>query len=173
MIDLKLDFFVEPEGNMDYSISDSKDGIRVSARIYNDSEKTLYIKRAGVRITDFEHVLNGDETVVFIDSGKCAWAGVKRIDCFEGGKRFGVIEEQKTRDDIEDCLHFHRSDLQTVISSGEKSVLIGFLGQVNGANKVDVYANEDNVSVSYAEACQEFDISLQPGQELQMDDLVI
>ncbi len=153
------------DNNSDYEVGTLK-----SLIAYNDSSQNIFFKKCGL-------IINGIETygkpVVFIDPGECAWAGVKRLDCLDIDRRFRVIEDQRTDGHTEEVVRFHRSDLQTVLYNGKNALLVGFLSQNHGANKIDIFPSSDTKTVEKIEAWQEIGISLAPGNEYMLDDIII
>lgn len=145
-------------------------GILLKLEISNSSLTPLYIKKCGIEICN---VNIGNNSVVFIDPGKCAWGGVKRLDYLDDDPRMCVIEEQRITYDTIKNVKFHRSDLQTVVYAQGEAVLVGFISQSQGNNKIDIYPASGNNSIKKIEAWQSFEVSLMPNDCIHLDGIII
>ncbi len=147
---------------------------RYSITLQNTGDQTVHVERAGI-ILRLDKATTKPQWRVFLDQGLCSWCGVKRLDALEPADYMEPVREQRMTDGAGEVLAFHRSDLQTVLwdAANRKGVLIGFLQQRYGANKIDIIPNSDASDIDRIEAWQEFGIELAPGAAQPLDPLVV
>ena len=105
---------------------------------------------------------------VFLDVGGSGWCGVKRLGALGPYPHLQPVR-------VGQSPPFHRSDLQTVVwdaKSGE-AVLVGFLRQRYGRNKVDIIPNQDARGIARFEAWQEIGFEFPAAHTQILDPLVI
>lgn len=146
----------------------------------NNTGSRVSIDRVGFSVADMETAGDADWRV-FIDPGTCAWAGVLRLSHLADDPHMHVLEDQRTGMDTQqsgpaNCdLRFHRSDMQTVVwdRASRRGMLVGFLGQKQGANKVDVHPSPDLLHVARIDAWQDIGSTIDAGESLSLDTVFI
>ena len=149
-------------------------GKKYAISLRNKGREKIVVARVGVSLT-FPHTRRKRRWSVFLDSGVPGWCGVKRLDALQPDTRFALLPEMRVSDETGEELPFHRSDLQTVVwdaASGE-AVLVGFLRQRHGRNKVDIIPDKKASDIDCLEAWQEFALALPPGAVQPLDVLVV
>lgn len=147
-------------------------------RITNAADESVAVLRAGFSLRLSREHRRGDWRV-FLDRGACGWCGVKRLDCLDEDASMQTIREQRLEDAGErrdgPTQVFHRSDLQTVLwdARSGQALLVGFLRQRHGPNKVDVVPSPTGRSVVEIRAWQELAREVDPGASLDLDPLVV
>ncbi len=156
-------------------------GIQVRGSVVCSAGEPLLLERAGFLVDD-DATRERGEWGVFIDSGTLAWNGVRRLDHLEATRKASVPSPPGAG-----AGRFHRSSLQTVLWHPEQqnALLVGFCGQDEGINCVDVWPDAEGRSVSAVEAWQEFalrpiggadepsPLEVKPGETLELDPLVV
>jgi len=147
-------------------------GTRYSLSLKNTGSKSLLVDRAGV-ILPAPEARQKRQWRVFLDSGASAWAGVKRLDALEPDSHMPPVRERGG--ESADPRLFHRSDLQMVAwdALNGETMLVGFLRQRYGPNKVDIIPNLDASDIESIEAWQEFGFEVAPGAIQWLDDLIV
>ena len=150
------------------SINESDSGIIIS--ITNNGSKPVGLVSAGLLMSASGDEFN-EKSVIFIDSGKCAWAGVRKLSDPTYSKAMDVANEQRMAEEETHKGGFHRSSLQTVLYNhdNESAILIGFLGQNTGHGWVDVYPPVNPGEVISIEAWQEIGREIEPGEQISLD----
>jgi len=155
---------------LQHEVTEKNGGTHIKWYLEYDGQENVLIKKCGFRTEDIDI---GEQPVIFIDPGVCAWAGVKRLDYLDENPRMKVCEEQLTGENGIVYARFHRSDLQTVISDGKQALLIGFTGQKQGNNKIDIFPSDDMKIIDSIEIWQELGVPVQSGVRYYFDDIVI
>lgn len=139
----------------------------------------LSLKNTGaqpVRVDGAGFLLNSPKSAgerqwrVFLDHGGPGWCGVKRLDALGPFSNLQPVREGEAGD-----RPFHRSDLQSVVwdAASGRAMLVGFLRQRHGENKVDIHPNHYATDIDYICAWQDFGLDIQPGAVQPLDDLVV
>ena len=147
-------------------------GKRYMVSITNSSSTLQLLEKVGFTLAP-GRAKQSDRWRVFLDSGNAAWCGVKRLDALGTNENLPAPIRQRQPNGGE--LVFHRSDLQTVVwdAAGGDALLLGFLRQRYGYDKIDIIPNHDARAIDRFEAWQEFGFEFPAGREQMLDPLVI
>lgn len=149
-------------------------GSRFNISIRNLSKEEVLVEKVGL-IIRIPRCRGKRQWRVFLDKGGCEWCGVKPLDALDYDPHTQTVHEQQIGEvDVVERT-FHRSDLQTVIwdTGSREAILIGFLRQQYGPNKIDIIPNRRGTDIDRIEAWQELGFELSPGSAQPLDVLVI
>ncbi|MFP4383431.1 MAG: hypothetical protein ACLFSE_05255 [Spirochaetia bacterium] len=145
---------------------------RISVK--NNDASPIAVDAAGISFSGFAP--SAGDWRIFMDPGKCAWTGVKRLDYLDDDPRMMVIEEQETGlgkrySDNSEPGRFHRSDLLTAVwdKTSGTAFLAGFLCQYQGGNKIDIRPVSGRNELRQIDAWQRIDTALDPGSDFRLD----
>ena len=149
-------------------------GSALRMSIENRGAETVLIERVGVRL-DAPRGRGKGRWRVFLDQGSCGWCGVQRLEALGERPYMKPVRDQRFADETNEAPSFHRSDLQAVVwdTKRKAAMLVGFLRQRHGRNKIDILPTPKADGIAGLEAWQEFGIELAPGKAQELDVLVV
>jgi hypothetical protein len=152
------------------SISKMEDKSGITLSIINCGNSPVLIHGGGLSVELAADEFNED-TVIFIDPGKCAWAGVRRLKAPAYDKCLQVAKEQRTEKNETHVDSFHSSNLQTVLYNDEKksAFLMGFLAQKTGVGTIKTFLPDNKTGSVTVEAWQEVGRRIKPSEEIVLD----
>jgi len=166
---LENDTDVEAAGlRLNVLTDDYPGGCLYRVSVQNIASRPVAVTRVGRCLADPGPGLKTPDWRILLDRGKCGGMHVRRLSELGRFSRMEPVRAQRVSDNDPEPTPFHRSDLQTVLwdAHGGRAILIGFLRQRFGRNKVDVLLCPDGAGLGRIEAWQTFGPSLAPGIEM-------